>query len=220
MPNHVSTILEVRGDKKELEAFVAAIKTGKQIEYNCGVVDEYDFDLLLPPPPELLRVGSPTRIVSEEEYQAALKEYETLPDDSIAKAIGLPITQAMSDDYKSRFSADNWYDWRCANYGTKWGMYEINFGGFVASDTVLFTYDTAWSPATEYYLNIGKKFPTLRFTHYFGDEGGGFLGFETIENGVVVSSTELGWNSDEGIELRERLGMYYPEDEEESDEAE
>lgn len=221
MPNHTTTILEVRGkNKKDIKAFVDAIKTGKQIKRGWlqeELIDEYDFDLLLPVPPEIAATQSPTTIVTEEEYKAEVERRKNLPEDAIERqhGIGMPITQAMADDYKKRFGHTNWYDWRVANYGTKWGMYDVEFCGFTADKVAMFTYSTAWSPASQYFLTVSKQFPTLTFQHFYADEGGGFLGSETFRNGKCVKEEELDWTSDEGIELRERLGVYYPEDEEE-----
>ena len=214
MPNHTATILEIRGDKKLLQAFVAAIKTGKKIEHEWTgeEVDEYEFDLLLPVPKELVRTMSPSTIVSEEEYLMAVEDDK---DSSQENTIGLPLTQAMSEDYKKRFGHDNWYAWRNANYGTKWGMYSVEFSGFATHDTIAFTYNTAWSPATKYFVNISPQFPSLSFRHMFADEGGGFLGYEVIKNGKMEEAVELDWNSERGIALREDLGCYCPEDEEE-----
>ena len=65
------------------------------------------------------------------------------------------------------------------------------------------------------WLNVSKDYPTLEFYHEFADEGGGFLGSETIVDGRIISEEELEWDSDDGIELREGLGRYWPEDEEE-----
>ena len=49
--------------------------------------------------------------------------------------------------------------------------------------------------------------------------GGAFLGSETIVDGRFISEEELDWDSDDGIELREGLGRYWPEDAEDEVEA-
>jgi hypothetical protein len=211
MPNHVSTILKLSGDSKQIKKFIADIKVkGKE---------EYDFDLLLPVPVELQNTTSPTRIVSEAEYQQAVAKAEAAKEAfkrgeirqiELEFSLQLPITQAMSDDFKNRFGFDNWYEWRLKIYGTKWGMYNVEFDGVDG-----FSYDTAWSPASEYFLTVSKKYPKVNFTHEFADEGGGFVGFETICNGQTILAEDFDWHSRKGIAARERLGYYSPENEEE-----
>lgn len=213
MPNHVSTNLRIVGNQKDVEAFVEAIKSA---EAESG----YDFSILLPVPPELLVVGSPTRILTGGEYAVEMDRLNNLPNGSTEKQLGgKPITQAMADDYQKRFGATNWYDWRVKNYGTKWNLYNITFSGLQPQDDGLcvaeFSYYTAWSPATQYFINVSEQFPELTFTHEFADEGGGFVGEETIANGVIQSQTGYDWDSDDGIKIRDRVGYYYPEDDSE-----
>ena len=220
MPNHVSTILVVKGSKKDVAAFLAAIKTGKKVKHDYlfdGEKDEYDFDLLLPVPEELVNTTSPTRIVSKQEYDKAVAERAALPPDSAElRFCSLPITQEMSDDYKERFGYDNWYDWRLNFYGTKWGMYDVQLS-FEKAGEATFSYNTAWSPASDYFLTISEKFPKLSFYHEFADEGGGFVGYETIKNGEVVEVLDCAWESEKGIEIRQNVGYYYEEDEDDDD---
>ncbi len=98
-------------------------------------------------------------------------------------------------------------------WGTKWDCYEV--GEWTEENTL--TYLTAWSPATPYYLHISEKYPSISFKHTFADEGGLFLGYETIKNGTVMTKMDVDWDSDEGVEMRKTLGVYF-EDEETTDE--
>lgn len=212
MPNHVSTNLRILGKQKDVEAFVEAIKSEK-------AEDGYDFSVLLPVPPELLAVSSPTEVLSDAAYAAELDRLNSLPDDSLEKQMrGKPITQTMADDYLKRFGATNWYDWRVKNYGTKWNLYNITFHGIQPQGEGLyaadFSYYTAWAPASQYFINVSSRFPSLIFAHEFADEGGGFVGEEAIANGMVQVQTMHDWNSADGIEVRERVGYYHPEDDE------
>jgi hypothetical protein len=56
----------------------------------------------------------------------------------------------------------NWYDWKNANWGTKW-----NASGFVIlvdePGRYEFTLDTAWSPPVPVWEKLGEMFPTLDF---------------------------------------------------------
>ena len=84
----------------------------------------------------------------------------------------------------------------------------------IVGDKASSFYVTAWSPITAFYLTISNEYNTLEFRHEYGDEGAGFLGWEVIKGGEIVSEMEYGWDSDEGIALRKELGMWYEENEE------
>ena len=67
----------------------------------------------------------------------------------------------------------NWYDWSCANWGTKWDAYNINVQRL--SDTSLYvTMETAWSPP----IPIFQKLLELGFevSAYYLDEGYNYVG--------------------------------------------
>ena len=51
----------------------------------------------------------------------------------------------------------NWYDWCCANWGTKW---EPNIACVTLLDpcTVEICFDTAWSPPIEWFTYVGKTY--------------------------------------------------------------
>lgn len=125
----------------------------------------------------------------------------------------------VGDDGK--FKMPDWYEWRITNWGTKWDCYD-HHGGWefdLDEEAMSFyaeiSYYTAWSPATEYFKKVSKAYPSLVFHQTYADEGGGFVGEDEIMNGVIESVHDYDWESEKGIELREKLGYYYPEDEEE-----
>jgi hypothetical protein len=75
------------------------------------------------------------------------------------------------------FGHDNWYDWRVANWGTKW---DVNSNGngdpAVSSDGlgVQLSFDSAWSPPLEFY----GKMEELGFTvdAFYYEPGMAFCG--------------------------------------------
>lgn len=223
MPNHVATILHVSGPEADVEKFVESIREDE---------DTYDFDKLLPVPDEIAGTVSPTRCVSEEEYIEAVAAKNQAELDFAAGKIDeftlkmaqqMPMTEARAAELRKKYGATDWYDWRLNNYGTKWGMYEVEYRGTCSGkvSSAEFYYMTAWSPATEYFLAVSQKFPTLTFYHEYADEGGWFVGAESIQDGEIIDTFEGDWNSGEGLDIRIRVG-YGPwdEDEEEEEDAE
>jgi hypothetical protein len=109
------------------------------------------------------------------------------------------------------WKAPAWYEWRIENWGTKWNCYD-HHGDWNDSEITFFT---AWSPPSAFFLHVSKSYPDVTFKLEFADEGAGFLGSETIKDGELDTETAYAWDSDEGKALREKLGVYFPEDEEE-----
>jgi hypothetical protein len=65
-----------------------------------------------------------------------------------------------------------WYEWSCANWGTKWGSYDYEErsrepGRFV------FAFETAWSPPRPILAKLAEMWPELRIETKSIDEGGG-----------------------------------------------
>lgn len=137
------------------------------------------------------------------------------------KPFNLGITQKTSTSLIKKYGANDWYQWAVAKWGTKWDCYDVNQTGGPddgdgdGTSIASFYYETAWAPATKLWLTVSEEYPTLNFYHEYCDEGGGFVGSESIKYGVVVNEEELEWDSDDGKTLREGLGRYSEEDEDE-----
>jgi hypothetical protein len=201
MPNHTSTILELRGIAKQINAFIKAVKTDD---------NNMDFNGVVPMPEEIRNTSSPVKIMTQEEIDKQWEAFNALPEEKRFGRVpfALGITKEMNRTLIAKYGTNNWYDWALANWGTKWGAYDAGEW----KDNSIF-YQTAWSPATQFLLKASELFPSVHFKHYFADEGGGFLGWEDIFKGEVRESAELDWDSEAGIELRKKLGVYHDEDE-------
>ncbi len=80
--------------------------------------------------------------------------------------------------------ASDWYDWNCANWGTKWNCDRVRFEVDEQDQgTLKVSYSTAWSPPIKL-LNYLSDTKQLKITNTFGDEMYGFVGQSVIENGV------------------------------------
>ena len=186
MPNHTSNVLEINGDKKQLADFIAAVKTKES---------DFDFNGVVPMPDEIRD--------TDKGWSA-----DETPAEKEAK-------EKKNKELKAKYGASDWYDWSVNNWGTKWNAYEIGEWDVQSNKKIAaITYQTAWSPATEFFLNASVKFPKLSFKHSFADEGGGFLGWQEIKNGEIIASEDLDWYSKAGIQFRDReIGYYYSDEE-------
>lgn len=215
MPNHVSTNLVITGPKLDVERFVNAV--------NLSIDNTFNFQGVCPMPEVLVGTSAPAIIRTAEEIAQQWADYNTLKAegklDAYSLAEGKPcrlgITQEQYDSLLLNYGVTDWYSWCVKNWGTKWGAYDatswdiVDGANDVASASI--SYQTAWSPATEFFLFASAKYPTLSFWQQVADEGGGFVGEQEFENGEVVENM-FDWNSDDGIQTREALGMWSPED--------
>ena len=213
MPNHISTNFRVTGPTAEVKRFI------KDADDKDRVLS---LDSLLPMPGELRFVSSPVKIMTQAEIDKqwaewkANKEVGKTSSFEKDKPFGLGITKETSDSYKAKYGTDNWYDWAISNWGSKWGVYDetewnITEEGDISSAGIW--YQTAWSPVSLAWERISKNYPTLEFFHEFADEGGAFVGNQLIQDGVVIEDNDYEWDSDEGIVIREGVGMWVEDDE-------
>jgi len=216
MPNHTANNFTVTGPVADVKRF---------LKQAAGSDTELSFNSLIPLPTVLKAVSSPVRIQPQEEINATWDEWYKRKDEGKlekweleqGRPMGLGITQDTYNTLMKEYGVSNWYDWSVLNWGTKWDCYDVREWSIAVADeemTATIYYETAWSPATQVWLTVSQQYPTLTFFHEYADEGGGFLGDETIHNGTVIEENEYDWDSDDGITLREGLGRYWPEDEE------
>lgn len=106
-----------------------------------------DFDKLLPTPPELLDVVSPMKIVDDQERA-----------DAINKDFGgvRAVTRATAQRFLDEYGAADWYQWRLANWGTKWtGSYAKAL--LDSPDELIVRFDTAWTEPGQLLQAMSQK---------------------------------------------------------------
>jgi hypothetical protein len=220
MPNHTANNFTITGPLVDIHRFIKAVKSETNLDFN-GIV---------PMPEKLRNTTSPVRVQTQAEIDEAwatwnkrkeageLKEWELRE----GKPFGLGITVETQNALLAECGFDNWYDWSVINWGTKWNAYDVGEWsideGANGHGRATIYYETAWSPVSQLWFKASLLYPTLEFFHEFADEGGSFLGDETISNGAVIHENEYDWNSDEGKALREGLGRYSPDEDEDEDE--
>jgi hypothetical protein len=211
MPNHTANILEIE-DAFSLEVIQEAMR-GEYEENGETHVVRFDFNQIFPMPPELENTKSPATVVATQEEADEKNEENRKRFGDSPFGMGRILCQAESDDLIKQFGANNWYDWKCDHWGTKWGAYGIGEW----NDNTLY-FETAWSPPEPIILRLSEMFPEARFTLKFADEGGGFLGYAVYVAGVQEQDINIDWQSEEGVALRQDLGRWYEDEEEGSDE--
>ena len=125
---------------------------------------EFSMNKILPTPEELRKVTAPVRAENgetEEEFKARVKRHQKL------------------------YGASDWYEWNCANWGTKWDACDVSFED-ISSTEVSYFFNTAWSPICPFLETIGKMYPLLKFSLYCEESGNDFAGDYVVESGEVT----------------------------------
>jgi hypothetical protein len=91
------------------------------------------------------------------------------------------------------------YEWCIENWGTKWGLYDIEL---VEDDSdngrLEYTFQSAWSPPAPVIQAMSKRFPSLNFALEYFECGGGFMGSCEYEDGQEVSAGEAPYHGPRG----------------------
>jgi hypothetical protein len=84
---------------------------------------------------------------------------------------------------KFKKEGSDWYNWRLANWGTKWDV----DSRYISEDKECLEYGfgSAWSPPVEWLAQVGPKFPKLSFRLWYAEGGCYFAGVCTVENDNV-----------------------------------
>lgn len=211
MPNHVSTILTVTGDREQLKTFRATHFTTVEDQESLEVPTEFfDFNTIIPMP-ESLNITSGGHIDKAIAYIEAqsgsfdkldkmlyygwwdkIDGFDELSLNVKRQLIVSQIKTRLSEEEieEGRIALDNlekygykdWYKFRNAEWGTKWGAYGLRIKE--DSDSILvMEYNTAWSPATPIFQKLSTMYPDLCFSQHVLDEGMGFGGTQTWEDG-------------------------------------
>lgn len=81
------------------------------------------------------------------------------------------------------------YDWEHKNWGVKWGARDVSISDKTdinGETEVVYAFDTAWGPPTEFMDRLAALYPTLQFHLSFTEEGVGFEGDYYWSDGVCT----------------------------------
>ena len=183
MPNWCQNEVSIYGDKEDIKKLKAEVFT----------VDEdndqpyLDFNKVIPMPKALADTRSPQRVVSDEwirmrdlikanpSIQSIWVGGRQIKDDMWSENY---ITKEQSEILKKTYGANNWYDWRVTNWGTKWGIDGESIQFYDEDeDRIEIHFDTAWSPPDEIYQALRDKYEDIEISWFYREDGMQFAGY-------------------------------------------
>ena len=116
----------------------------------------FDFNKVVPMPEELLNIAVPSA-------------------DTATKA-----------QNRSLYGAQDWYEWRHSNWGTKWELDPAEISVEEKRGGVVYRFYTAWGPAYGIYLFLTERFPRLTISWRYHEPNMGLRGVLNEEDAVVA----------------------------------
>lgn len=196
MPNHVKNILSIDGEINLVKSCLNNIKGRKDNQL-------IDFNKITPLPSKLEGTRSPSKIISEKEYQEQEERIKRGELTEIEKNYGLSrgITKAIQDELIKEFGCDNWYDWSLENWGTKWNAYDQEI---ISPNS--FSFFTAWGSPNKIIETLSLNYPSLIFRIDFADEDFGYnVGSYTLQNGQYINHFMPEGGSFEAIKMAMKI---------------
>lgn len=109
----------------------------------------------------------------------------------------------LGPEDRAKYGANNWYDWRVRNWGTKWNAYDSRFD----NESNVMEFDTAWScplPVLDAFARICDEH-NVHFVGKWADEDTGHnVGtFESdcCEDGILFDYNDVENRSNEAYEI-------------------
>lgn len=99
------------------------------------------------------------------------------------KIIPMPdyiFSGVIGPEEEKLYGKNNWYDWSCENWGTKWNSCDTELHGN------FYTFWTAWSPCSPVIEKLAEMFPDAVFDYSYDESGMCFCGEEKYEGGKLV----------------------------------
>jgi hypothetical protein len=91
---------------------------------------------------------------------------------------------------------ENWYDWCCANWGTKWDVNQAFISDDTQEDLITFSFDTAWAPPLEAFRTWASNNENVIYRISYYEPGMAFVGWESYD-GEFFDEDYVEGNQDE-----------------------
>jgi hypothetical protein len=172
MPNWTENTLKIRGNYENLRKFEAdmALAITKYCSHIVDNAQVFTFNLARPMPEALISTVSPRKKTREDILTYAKSQNWSEADIQASLQYAATDEEAKrSEELKSLYGHDNWYDWRMQNWGVKWDA--SNSVKIYNKNTLIYEFSTPWGCPVNALDEIARKYPELKFTVICQHEG-------------------------------------------------
>lgn len=106
----------------------------------------------------------------------------------------------IGDKELEKFGENNWYDWSCKHWGTKWNACDTSLESSFDGEAV-FWLNTAWSFPEPVMVELSRKYGVQVMCSYYDEDIGTNCGKLVVESGRTVSHVHFGYDSDTNAAL-------------------
>lgn len=205
MPNYIKHRLYIKADKETKEKVMnACVNRTDEKPY-------FDFNMIIPEPSDLELEGN---FEAEQCIKYYIKQrtepnwnLNGIPFSDYGMPAELheqnkPIAKQMWDNYR-KYGYMYWFDWRLANWGTKWHACEHEIG----EDRISF--ETANNDARRVLVRLSAMFPEVEFyMEYANEDKGRDCGKITFLGGNITMLEEYNYRTDGEQALRYALSVW------------
>jgi hypothetical protein len=188
MPNWVYNTVVIDGDEISLNALKEQLNTPVTKHFPTMKFNE-----------ELKEwVGTP----SVQQYSNPVFSFwNVVTPNDLDTYYGKEVEEIDIDNFKQTFTnaitnGQSWYYWNLRHWGTKWDIavedgqeYPDTTLEITDDGTLMYHFQTAWSPVHEIFNVLSQEFPTLEFDYEYEEEQG-WGGSATWLGGELVSQSE------------------------------
>ena len=196
MPNWVRTRLTFNGEQSRIDELKAFVKSETKDESGELHTNLFDFNKVVPMPEELniesgssgewgmryLLLNAKSSFLWTDDDRSFMERMEKQKEENPDRFNNDVELGKKYLNNISKYGHTTWYEWHCANWGTKWNACEVEW---VNDNQVEF--ETAWSFCFPIVEKLSQLFPDVAIEFSFADEDcGSNTGTGTIKDGDEI----------------------------------
>jgi hypothetical protein len=195
--------LEVTGHADLIKGFKAAAQGRFSKDDGTLVTIPLSFDALVPQPAELRLppagwdrpysdlMNPSMDLFDADDPRGAVAERLAAARARLEAGEALAPVERAVLEREAAWGVAHWYPWRLLFWGVKSDLDDETGLSCPDPNTLVYRFDTPWSPPEAWLGAVARRFPGLRFVLVFADTNDAFGGYRVLEGGVAVATHDV-----------------------------